>query len=317
LKKNVNRKKVILVSSTSLLILFLLVASVCGEETVQFFDDFESYSSGVFPSAGGWSLWYSGAGSSEQRISSDVSSSGQKSLRLHGQSGGIAAIVGRTVTTTSDILGFSAKVWVDANGGTTHTAAGVYFGKRVVSGQSWGAIAGVAFTDDGNIEFVAASDSVIQDYQVRSWYEIRVELNITKSRYSLWINNQLKASEIATWDNYGKTSASSIDNFVAQSSGGGQVIYIEDVKVFTTTSPSPSLLNVPPWGQWTFWTTIALGATTIAFGSSTIYYKNKLNSSQKASSLLSNVSALRTCPNCGARLPEDSKYCGKCGTSLQ
>ena len=59
---------------------------VKGAEQVLFEDNFEGYTVGTFPSAGGWELWFNGAGTEKQEIVDNVSVSPTKSLKLLGVS---------------------------------------------------------------------------------------------------------------------------------------------------------------------------------------------------------------------------------------
>jgi N-acetylneuraminic acid mutarotase len=73
------------------------------------------------------------------------------------------------------------------------------------------------------------------------------------------------------------------------------------------------------WMQWWFWTIIALGAIVVILGFTTVHYRKKPSVS-KGGNDMQTKTAQRTnkvCPNCGANLPVDSKFCGNCGTSLE
>jgi hypothetical protein len=339
-----------------LLILFVLSLSLFAVSTVNaqsaatqtetklFSDDFESYITGTFPTDN-WDLWYSGAGTSEQRISSIQYSSSQNSLRLLG--GDIASIIGHQVT-LYDTMGFKAKVWVDGNGGTGNTAATVCFGRRFVSGQSWGAIAGVDFTDKGKIEVLTASgDTEVSSYQTRSWYEIQVELDIQAGTYQLYVNGQLLSSNVHVWTNYGETPANTLDNFVLSSSGAKQIVYFDYVSIFTyttndfaatptstarstlTTTPTPIIVTPAPTAtanstsSWLYIAIVAIAAIVVVTVISIHQHQKKLNNSPPpppsppVKSFNASVQkGQRICSKCGANLPSESKFCGKCGASL-
>lgn len=79
--------------------------------------------------------------------------------------------------------------------------------------------------------------------------------------------------------------------------------------------------TLPFWTHLWFWAVIALGTTTAVFGYSTIRYYRKSHPSKKTEeptqiSKPQEVS-YKVCPNCGAKLPIDSAFCGKCGSPLK
>lgn len=87
-----------------------------------------------------------------------------------------------------------------------------------------------------------------------------------------------------------------------------------------TTLTASYVINSPPlWMQWWFWTIIALGAVLVAFAFTTVHYRKKPSVSKEKSVMQSKTTqrANKICPKCGANLPADSKFCGKCGTSLE
>jgi len=79
--------------------------------------------------------------------------------------------------------------------------------------------------------------------------------------------------------------------------------------------PSP----IPIWMEWYFWTTTAFGAIAVVLAFTTVYYRKK-PSILKENTAVRNKNTQRTnrvCPKCGANLPADSKFCGKCGAALE
>jgi len=82
---------------------------------------------------------------------------------------------------------------------------------------------------------------------------------------------------------------------------------------------SPLPIQSPFWAQWWFWTIVTLGIIAIAFALTTIYYHKQVSVPKeiKATSIKQSSKECKVCPNCGANLPADSKFCGKCGASLQ
>jgi len=81
-------------------------------------------------------------------------------------------------------------------------------------------------------------------------------------------------------------------------------------------TPQPS---GPLWMQWYFWTNVTLGITTAVFAFTTFHYRQKAFTPKESKRVLRKPLSGegKICPNCGANLPSDSKFCGKCGTSLE
>ena len=78
-------------------------------------------------------------------------------------------------------------------------------------------------------------------------------------------------------------------------------------------------VGTPLWGQWYLWTIIVLGISTGVFAFSTYHYEGKASVRRESKSVVGKTPRIgvKTCPNCGAEFPLDSKFCGKCGTSLE
>jgi ribosomal protein L40E len=100
---------------------------------------------------------------------------------------------------------------------------------------------------------------------------------------------------------------------------------IDEVKIYNRALTSDEVYNdyigeqTPFWMQWWFWTIIALGAIVVVLAFATVHYRKKPSFSKETSVMQSKTTqrANRVCPKCGANLPADSKFCGKCGTSLE
>lgn len=83
--------------------------------------------------------------------------------------------------------------------------------------------------------------------------------------------------------------------------------------------------GVQVWMQWWFWAIIVLGilailliSTTLYYRSTALYYRRKALA-KETNSMPSKPKSKEyiICPSCGANMPADARYCGKCGTSLQ
>lgn len=88
-----------------------------------------------------------------------------------------------------------------------------------------------------------------------------------------------------------------------------------------TPTQQPATPETPFWMQWWFLTIVSLGLSIIAVLVAFTALHNqkkaaKLRENKAAASLATSIKYI-VCPNCGANLPADSKFCGKCGTTLQ
>jgi len=86
-----------------------------------------------------------------------------------------------------------------------------------------------------------------------------------------------------------------------------------------TPSTSTQDSIAPLWTQWYFWTNIILGIASCTFALTTIYYRRKASTSKeyRVRSNEFKSKEYKVCPNCGARLPKNAAFCGKCGKRLE
>jgi len=90
------------------------------------------------------------------------------------------------------------------------------------------------------------------------------------------------------------------------------------IKVVVSSS-NPTSTEIPYWAWMALATSVVLAITTAAFASATFYFHKKAATPRQSVTPVKSPSKRdsRVCPNCGANLPADSKFCGKCGTSLE
>jgi PKD repeat protein len=193
-------------------------------------NDFESYDVGTFPSAGGWILWFSGAGSSEQFVTDAVSVSPSKSFRMKG-AWGWAANAARYFTATSNMIGYETYVRVEQATGVYYSAA-IGFSKRTSATTSnW--YAAVWFEQDSTIR---SGGQVLQTYEANRWYRIKVVLDKATNTYDVWIDNQLKGDDLQTQNSH------EIEAFSLAAEWSGVTVYYDDVKVFQIVA-DPNIVN--------------------------------------------------------------------------
>jgi len=231
----------ILVSSMS-----IPIANAQGmAETIIFSDDFESYEIGTFPSSGGWTLVWDGAGSRYQVVTSYHYHSPSKSFQLLGAYGW-SSVAEKRFSTTARMIGFEAYMMAESypqNPVSTHASVGsVGFWNR--DEATWGKYyVTVAFRADGYlvVHFIngagAEEDIELQPYTPGIWYKVRVVLDRSANRFSVWVNDELKASNV-------KITETNINGLEVSSAWAGVTCYFDDVKVFTAEqmalSPSVS-----------------------------------------------------------------------------
>jgi len=124
---------------------------------------------------------------------------------------------------------------------------------------------------------------------------------------------------------YGRTGYDCGYCVVQTNDGGyaiaGMRIFIAGVTDFWLIKlREPLEAGLPFWAQWWFWAIVVLGITTSIFASTTVYYRKKMRTSKEPQVAPAKPGAekkCKVCPNCGAKLPTDSAFCGKCGTSLK
>jgi len=216
-----------------------IIVSSSAHETMQentiFYDDFESYEVGKFPSEGGWYLTYDGAGSEYQIITSDVAHSGSKSFQLIGQAWW-SACADKYFASDAEVIGFEAFVMVNDFGSTPDTGDKTTVAVHFVnpSLDPWGrAYALIRFVSDGKVYAVTAEGwYYLQDFSLREWYKVRVTVNKTTDTFNVWINGQLKASNLKIE----KGHATEITALRLASGHAGGIVYIDDVKVFEISS---------------------------------------------------------------------------------
>jgi len=214
-------------------------------------DDFESYTVGSFPSFP-WSLWTSGMGAAEQRIVDTASFSGNKSFRMYG-SYGWSAIAGRPITVTANMkFGFEVMVLAENNGTPGNRGAYIAFASSKPSPALWRQWGGVGFFSDGKIVANVAGSPELASYTVNTWYKVREVFDAATMTFSVWINDELKASSLVDTNAY---PATDIEALALCSDWAEQVCYFDDAKVFTVQAPSLSL--TPDTG---FATTTAVGS---------------------------------------------------------
>jgi hypothetical protein len=201
-------------------------------ENIIFFDDFESYRAGTFPWAGGWDLVWYGVGPQYQVVTGDRYHSPTRSLQLIGKYGW-SSVAERRFTAAARVIGFEAFIRVEGQPLFNVKGLGsIGFWNREKA--MWGKYyVDVAFMSDGYlaVHFIdeAGNEELkeLQPYTPGRWYKVRVVLDRSANTFSVWIDDELKASNLKTANTY------DINALEVSSAWGEVACYFDDIKVFT------------------------------------------------------------------------------------
>lgn len=180
-------------------------------------------------------------------------------------------------------------------------------------GTTWSAFQKIS---NATAPYAAQSVALIKYYKGRvfvffsSWADQKWGIYLTTSDDgTTWSAPERIVNDISVW----LSSIAIIEDrlWLVYTSSDGEVRY-------TTYEEPDSQGTVPIWQEWWFWTIIALSIITILSVFTALRYrKNALTSKEKVAPSKPASKEYIVCPNCGAGLPADSKFCGKCGTSLE
>ena len=227
-----------------------------GDMMFDYFDDFESYTPGIFPSAGGWAITYSGAGVEYQKVVDTFSVSGINSFQALGQDGW-SAFVRKPFILLEDLIGYEVMVM------PTGPDCGVTFFDK--DAPNWGKyFADIFFNSDMTIraqEGDAVRVITLQPYEYNKWYKIKVVLNKNTGLYNVWIDGALKAEDIAvnncdeikSFDVYSGFAGNKcyFDNVIIRSYASAEpTVTIEDLSFKWTKYPENPVLDLGAPGEW-------------------------------------------------------------------
>jgi len=158
-------------------------------------------------------------------------------------------------------------------------------------------------------------------WAANTWYHIAFTCD--GNVFRVYVNSALES----TVANTGNVHPSGFSLVIGSRVSGDQEFFkgiIDEFAIYNYARTAEDILNdynpqIPLWMQWWFWTTIALGAIVVVLAFTTVHYRKKPSVSKETSVMQSKTTqrANKICPKCGANLPAYSKFCGKCGTSLE
>lgn len=197
--------------------------TVIDPPSVLFFDDFESYALGTFPSTGGWSLYYSGAGSTYQYVDNAHAVSGTQSFHMTGGNSCWSATAIRGVT-FPQTYSYEVDVYIDqiVSCGCSQFQAEV--GPNTMFR--------LAFLCDGKLyaflRYNPGSLAYLMPYTARTWYHVKVEANASTGLFSVYVDGALVASGLQSLDTAAPTSF-----LLAAEHGANPTAWFDNVKVTT------------------------------------------------------------------------------------
>ena len=169
---------------------FRNIQTLSKDEKVTFFDDFEEYANGTFPSQN-WILVFDGRGSSYQVITDIVSYSGNKSFQLWGRPRW-SAVVMHKFNSNATLIGCEEAILISEQNenpeGTPHDRACVFWNREIDQwGKGWTEVK-FYHTDLTMRVQNGSNEIIIGTWEPGKWYKVRLLLNREINKYKVWIN---------------------------------------------------------------------------------------------------------------------------------
>jgi len=206
--------------------------AVIGDEATIFFDNFEGYDVGTFPSAGGWNLVYDGMGTEYQKIVDDVRYSGSKSFQLWGVSGW-SACADKAFTPAQRYVGYEAYVMTTGYGPENIAIHFMeYNTPALIASVNFGADSKIYSRSYAPEWYTGIPPGPAYDlnttYTANRWYKVKVVVDRNTNTYDVWIDDILRGSALST------QNSANIGGLRLGSGHSGVKVYYDDVKVFET-----------------------------------------------------------------------------------
>ncbi len=181
-----------------------------------FHDDFESYSTGSHPSAN-WTTRFSGLSA---EVSEDVAYEGSKSFKLSSKPYW-ARVEAVPLSDIPDVIRYEGSVYI--NQSDKGYAIGMGFKESANTYRFRNAI---NFNNQGKIRF----GTDLSDWELQTWYRVRMECNFAELKAKVWINGLLIGEDLT-----GVTEKSIIKDFMLGGnnfSSGSSTAYFDDIKIY-------------------------------------------------------------------------------------
>lgn len=208
-------------------------------ETLLVSDDFENFVVGDYPDENGWMNMYDGV---TAYVSSDNAYSGSKSLRLEAYPNWARADY--ISLSFPEHFSYEVAVYVE------DTSRGAVIGFAVAKSPYLYNFNSVLFGNDGNIRFIGVNQEVnlIQQYQSKTWYRIRVDMDYEACTADVYVNDVLKGTDYDIWpkefyySRYGDVTLNYFTLWMNNFEGSGTSIgYFDEIKLYEIEKP----LSVP------------------------------------------------------------------------
>lgn len=203
-----------------------VIPVVAQQESDIFYDNFDGYQSGSFPSAGGWLIAFNGRGDRYQVVTETYRYSGSKSFQLWGQTGW-SAVVERRFSSTARYIGYEFFILIESRG-SGHVDHPGFFNKDAAT---WGAYYATVLFDHSDGKIKAEDGTILGSWDPGTWYRVKVILDRETNKYSVYINNELVGENFRTT----RTDTNNINAIALTSAWPGQRVYYDDVRVFSVT----------------------------------------------------------------------------------
>lgn len=311
-------KKIVVVMMLTLMLvdMLLLAPSIKAENyTTILSQDFDDEPTGSVPQ--GWTVENPQICSLKVNEAVYYGSSG-KSARYVDSVQGDYSLVGRNFAhqTGSLILEFSMRMDVPDPEWPSPLTFYIDDGTRIPKDPNQkGANVYFGIDGEGNrnnaISYFDGAAHYLRPMSYDTWYRIKMVINITANTYDIYIDGSVEAEGVHFLQWGGTVTQLSRIQFGC--SGGKFSGYIDDITIRIAYETYEQI-----WLQWWFWAIIVLGIIASVLAFTTLRYRKKavISKESKVTSTKPISQEYKVCPNCGANLPADSKFCGKCGTSL-
>jgi len=185
-----------------------------------FQDSFESYTINTFPSSGGWSLRYNGAGDSYQVVTNTDHHPGSQSMQMKGAPSWTAQME-KSVSMSSNVICYQGWIKPTGNDG----GFGLINNQVPTTGNY-----GNVFFDQGKIKCQVGYNLTveIQDFNVNQWYQIKLKYDHVNKTIDVWINGSLKIQSLAAIN----ISPLGPNVFYMWSEHEGNIFYFDDIMVW-------------------------------------------------------------------------------------
>jgi len=199
-------------------------------EEIQFLvnDNFDSYDSNIFPSSGGWTLGYNGAGDSYQIITNLTSHSNPQSMQLKGKPSW-GALMYFTLPETPSVVFCEGYIKTPISlSSDSYDVCTIGF-ENFFQG-TWGTGYSIVKFDNQTGEIICGifdKFKIVQNYNSDQWYKVKIKFDVINENMDVWIN------DVLVLQGFSQTLPSEgYSEFFLHAGHGNSLYYFDDVKVW-------------------------------------------------------------------------------------